>query len=74
MGDFDWHADLITRETPVTRNYRNTQNVRRFLKDECGENFKFDRSFMRWVKNGAEKSMGDVVDEWLRRNRKGVKP
>jgi hypothetical protein len=33
---FDWHADPITRATPVTKTYRNTQNVRRFLKSQCG--------------------------------------
>ncbi len=64
---FDWHRDPITRETPVTTTYRNTQNVRRFLKAACGEDFVFDRAFMRWVKDGSRKTMGDVADEWLRR-------
>ena len=43
---FDWHSDPITRETPITRSYRNTQNVRRFFKAQCGAGFKFDRTFM----------------------------
>ncbi|MEM7188952.1 MAG: DUF6434 domain-containing protein [Pseudomonadota bacterium] len=64
---FDWHADPITRETPVTATYRNTQNVRRFLTAECGADFKFDRPFMAWIKDGTPKTMGDVADEWLRR-------
>ena len=67
MGTFDWHSDPITRDTPVTASYRNTQNVRRFLKSQCGAGFKFDRPFMRWIKVGTEKTMGDVADEWLRR-------
>ncbi len=67
MADFDWHADPITRQTPVTRTYRNTQNVRRFLRAECGEAFKFDRPFMAWIKDGQPKTMGEVADEWLRR-------
>lgn len=29
--DFDWHSDVITRATPVTPSYKNTQNVRRFM-------------------------------------------
>jgi hypothetical protein len=66
---FDWHADPMTRATPVTKTYRNTQNVRRFLKSQCGEQFWFDRPFMQWIKDGTEKTMGDVVDEWLRRPR-----
>jgi hypothetical protein len=66
---FDWHADPIARTTPVTPTYRTTQNVRRFLLSQCGEQFSFDRSFMRWITDGTEKTMGDVADEWLRRNR-----
>jgi hypothetical protein len=58
----------ITRGTPVTASYRNTQNVRRFLLSQCGARFRFDRPFMQWIKNGTEKTMGDVADEWLRRN------
>lgn len=68
MSRFDWHADLITRDTPVTEDYRNTQNVRRFLREQCGDGFKFDRSYMRWIKNGSTKTMGDVADEWQRRH------
>lgn len=64
---FDWHSDPITPATVVTPGYRNTQNVRRFLRRVCGDDFKFDRSFMAWIKDGAPKTMGDVAAEWLRR-------
>ena len=67
MGGFDWHGGSITRETPVTSGYRNTQNVRRFLRQQCGDHFVFDRGFMQWIKDGKAKTMGDVADEWLRR-------
>jgi len=67
MPSFDWHSGRITRGTPVTSSYRNTQNVRRFFKSECGDDFKFDRDFMIWLKSGAAKSMGNAADEWLRR-------
>jgi hypothetical protein len=67
MDGFDWHSDRITRATPVTSTYRSTQNVRRFLRSQCGKHFKFDRSFMQWVRNGTKKTMGDVADEWMRR-------
>ncbi|MDY0872941.1 DUF6434 domain-containing protein [Dongia rigui] len=66
-GDFDWHSAKITRATPVTPSYRNTQNVRRFLVAQCGADFKFDRPFMAWIKDGRPKTMGDVADEWKRR-------
>jgi hypothetical protein len=69
MAEFDWHGGKITRATPVTPGYRNTQNVHRFLRRQCGSEFKFDRPFMQWIKDGAEKTMGDVADEWLKRNR-----
>jgi hypothetical protein len=65
MG-FDWHRGPITRATEVNETYRNTQSVRRFLKSECGDAFKFDRSFMAWIKSGAPKNMGEVADEWIR--------
>jgi hypothetical protein len=68
MATFDWHADRISRATPITKSYRNTQNVRRFFLDQCGPAFKFDRPFMAWLKDGADKSMGEAADEWGRRN------
>lgn len=67
MDKFDWHCDQITATTPVTKTYRSTQNVRRFLKEACGSNFKFNRPFMAWIKNGKPKTMGEVATEWLRR-------
>jgi len=71
MPKFDWHSDRITRATPVSPSYRNTQNVRRFLTAQCGPEFKLDRAFMPWIRGGAEKTMGDVANEWLRRKRCG---
>ena len=64
----DWHGSSLGRTTVVDNNYKNTQNVRRFMIDECGPNFKFDREFMAWIKNDIPKNLGDVVDEWKRRN------
>jgi hypothetical protein len=65
--DFDWHGGAITRATPLDKDYKNTQNVRRFLRLACGDDFRFDRDFMAWVRSGAPRHMGDVADEWLRR-------
>ncbi len=64
---FDWHSDLINRDTAVDAHYRNTQNVRRFMTEQCGPQFRFDRAFMAWIIDGEPKRMGQVVDEWLRR-------
>jgi Domain of unknown function (DUF6434) len=67
MPSFDWHGAKITRATPIDASYRNTQNVRRFFRTECGQHFRFDRSFMAWLQEGAKRTMGDAADEWLRR-------
>jgi Domain of unknown function (DUF6434)/Benzoate membrane transport protein len=68
MTGFDWHSDRITNATPVTGTYRNTQNVRRFLTQACGPEFKFDRALMAWIKDGHAKTMGYVAAEWMTRN------
>jgi hypothetical protein len=67
VTEFDWHGGQISRKTPITASYRNTQNVRRFFRSQCGPDFKFDRPFMAWLKDGKRKTMGDAVDEWRRR-------
>ncbi|MEX5574303.1 DUF6434 domain-containing protein [Pseudomonas lijiangensis] len=67
---FNWHSDPITQSTPVTATYKNTQNVRRFMTEHCGPDFRFDRPFMAWIGDGTAKTMGDLVDEWLRRHQK----
>ncbi|GAB2937616.1 DUF6434 domain-containing protein [Hafnia psychrotolerans] len=64
----DWHSSVLTRTTIVDQNYKNTQNVRRFMVEQCGEGFRFDRDFMAWIRNGTAKNLGDVVDEWKRRH------
>ncbi len=64
---FDWHSAHINSTTLITSTYKNTQNVRRYFKSICGDQFKFDRSFMRWMKDNAGKTMGDAVNEWTKR-------
>lgn len=66
----DWHSTLLTRSTVVDKGYKNTQNVRRFMVEQCGENFRFDREFMAWIRDDTPKNLGDVVDEW--KHRQGV--
>jgi hypothetical protein len=51
-ASFDWHRGRITRRTPITVSYRNTQNVRRFFKSQCRDHFTFDRAFMAWLDHG----------------------
>ena len=63
----DWHSSLLTRATNVDKNYKNTQNVRRFMIKECGDDLRFNREFMASIRNDLPKTLGDVVDEWKRR-------
>lgn len=63
---FDWHLGSITRSTPIDKNYRNTQNVRRFLIAECGEAFRFNRELIAWIKEGGASTIGEVADQWVR--------
>jgi hypothetical protein len=67
MTAFDWHGGEINRGTVITTSYRGTQKVRRFFKAECGDDFKFDRSFMAWIKEAVGQTLGDAVVEWKRR-------
>ena len=67
MAAFDWHASKLTRETPLTENYRTTQNVRRFLAAQLEAQIHLDRPFMAWIRSGAPKNMGDPADELARR-------
>ncbi len=66
MAAFDWHSEPLSLTTPLTASYKMTQNVRRFMRLHCGEDFKFDRDFIAWVNSGAPKTLADVVAEWLR--------
>lgn len=65
---FDWHGGIINRDTPIGDDYRSTQKVRRFMHEQCGAAFRFDRPFMAWIRGGTPRNMGDVVDEWKRLN------
>ncbi|MFT5260859.1 MAG: hypothetical protein ACI9J2_000753 [Saprospiraceae bacterium] len=65
METFDWHKNPITKHTPIDNSYKHTQNVCRFFKLDCGQQFRFDRNFMQWMKQGQDKTMGDAVAEWI---------
>ena len=63
----DWHADPISEDTVIDAGYRNTQNVRRFFKATKGNHFRFDRSFMAWMKAHQGSTMVEAVAGWVRR-------
>ena len=63
---FDWNNELLTTETKITDNYRNTENVRLFMIKQIGSHFRFNTTFMNWMKINVGKTLGNAVDEWLR--------
>lgn len=68
MTKVDWHKNQIDENTLITDSYKTTQNVRRYFKFQLGEQFKFDRDFMLWMKSSTGLTMGDAVQEWAKRN------
>lgn len=60
-GKIDWHSAPLTPDTRITSSYRNTQNVRRFFRAQLGEDFKFNRPFMAWMKSAEGKTLGQAV-------------
>ncbi len=58
---FDWHKDKLSLKTVIDKNYKNTQNVRRFFTSEIGDHFHFDREFMKWLKENQGKTLLDAV-------------
>ena len=68
MQQFNYHTHTMDRATRVTESYKSSQRVLRFLIAQCGADFKFDRGFMAWIKDGNPKVMGDVADVWTWRH------
>src|SRR5215469_5566095 len=54
---FDWNNAEITLDTKITDNYRNSEHVRAFMKQEIGSCFHFNTRFMKWMKNNTGKTM-----------------
>lgn len=73
---FDWHRESLTLETVITDSYRNSQNVRRFMKEHYGPNFKFNIAFMDWMKANVGKTLADAIKarREIEERGKAVKP
>lgn len=61
LSSFDWHKAELTLQTEITDSYKNTQNVRRFMKQHYGEGFAFNIVFMDWMKANIGKTLGDAI-------------
>lgn len=63
-SSFDWHCEVLEPETIITDSYKNSQNVRRFFRQNCGEQFKFNIAFMAWMKSNIGKTLHHAVQEY----------
>lgn len=61
---FDWNTEKLTPRTQITDNYKNTENVRAFFKDQIGNKFRFNVKFMNWMKSAQGKTLEDAVKMW----------
>nr|WP_216601320.1 DUF6434 domain-containing protein [Vibrio cyclitrophicus] len=68
IEEVDWHKNKIDDSTVITDSYKTTQNVRRYFKSQFGEQFKFNRDFMLWMKSATGLTMGDALKEWAKRH------
>jgi len=63
-SNFDWNTETLSLETVISDSYKNTENVRAFFKQLIGSNFKFNVTFMDWMKRNSGKTLGDAVDKY----------
>ena len=61
---FDWNNSILTLDTLITDNYKNTENVRAFFQQVIGKKFKFNVKFMNWMKANNGRTLRDAVSEW----------
>ena len=62
---FDWNTEKLTIKTEITDNYKNTENVREFFKNQIGDRFKFNVKFMNWMKTAKGRTLGDAIEQWI---------
>lgn len=67
---FDWKTETLTPDTVITDSYRNTSNVREFMKTHAHPRFAFSNEFMAWMRANAGKTLADAVTYWRELDRK----
>ena len=65
---FNWNDTVLSLETLLTDNYKNSENVRAFFLKNIGSHFHFTVDFMNWTKENAGKSLAEAVSEWHRQH------
>ncbi|GHT39967.1 hypothetical protein AGMMS49965_07460 [Bacteroidia bacterium] len=69
---FDWNKATLDLDTEITDNYKNTENVREFLRREIGAHFRFNVPFGEWMKQNCGKTLRDAIHFWkMQREQRG---
>lgn len=63
-SEFNWKTEVLASETIITDSYTNGTNSREFFQKHCGKAFKFNISFMKWMKENTGRTLKDAVLEW----------
>ena len=66
ISTFDWQMEMLSLDTFITDNYKNTQNVRRFFILHCGDQFHFSIPLMAFMKTHIGMTLQHAVNEWQR--------
>ena len=69
-SSFDWRTETLSEETVITDSYRNTKNVRAFMKRYASDRFKFSNEFMQWMRLNQGKTLGDAAQYWIELDRR----
>ena len=64
QSKFDWGSATLTPRTVITDSYRNSQNVRAFMKKHAGEHFRFSNEFMNWMRAHVGSTLAEAVEFW----------
>lgn len=62
--ELDWQIAPLIRATRIDSAFRVTQNVMRFFKRSCGQNFAMEKEFQAWLCDGTPKTLGEAADAW----------
>lgn len=66
----------ITLDSVIPDRYKNDENHRTFFRSVIGDKFKFNVTFMNWMKDNSGKTYKEAVDHWFyidKERKKGIK-
>lgn len=64
QSSFDWKNEVLSLQTLITDNYKNSENVRAFFQSKMTKKFKFNIKFMAWMKTNTGKTLGNALAAW----------